>query len=405
MNDGKSTSAQLPGLGAPLSGRAAMPARQREQIEKLQALLEKGIAYQLEGKTDDARAVFRGILQSNPSQPDALNLLGVIEASQGNMNEGIELLYHAVMLRPRDPVILNNIGHTCSKMYQFQKAIEFLQRAVAINPRFIEALNNLAAAYRMAGRHDDAILCEDTLIGEYPDRPSGYVGLARLLHDMGKLDDAMANISKAMDLAPDNPGPYNALAQIKKFKEEPPELPKMIALVNDESEKTSDQVKRSLSFSIGKILDDLGRYDEAFSYFKRANDADSAEFDLAKFEADVEEIMSVYSKDFFDQRKDYGCASDRPIFIVGMPRSGTTLLEQIISSHPQVHGAGELEYMSQLTQKSPEFCELHPAYVPTYPSNMLKSFEARRRNPCAIVSMGPEAPFVRGEPRNRQNAA
>jgi len=371
MSDAKSSTTALPGLGAPLSGRAAMPAKQREFIEKLQALLERGIALQREGKTDDAKAIFKGILQTNPNQPDALNLLGVILASEGNMQEGIELLYRAVTLRPRDPVILNNVGHTFSKMYQFQKAIEFLQRAVAIHPRFIEALNNLAAAYRMAGRHEDAILCDETIIAEYPDRPSGYVGLARILHDMGKIKEAETYVRRAIDMAPDNPMSYGALAQTQKFKDEPPELKKMIEIAEPAKDESGGPLRRNLLFAIGKIYDDLGRYDEAFGYFKRANDAETAEFDLKKFESDVDELISVYSKEFFAQRKDYGCQSDRPIFIVGMPRSGTTLLEQILSSHPQVHGAGELEYVAQLTHRSPEFCELHPAVKSVYPSNMV----------------------------------
>ena len=369
MAESKQSSGQLPGLGSPIGGRAGIPARQREQIEKLQALLEKGIEHIRNNEVDEARAIFRGVLTQNPNQPDALNLLGTLEATQGELMQGLELIYRAAMLRPRDPVILNNLGHTFSKLYKSEDAIKYLERAVAINPEFIEALNNLGSAYRMAGRPQDATICFESLVEHHPDRPGGYVGLARLLHDEGKLTEAEELIRKGMEKSPTNGAGFAALAQVKKFKEAPPELEKMEELASPDEKGGAE--RKGLLFSLGKIFDDMGDYEKAFHYFERANAAVEAESDVTQFVNHVDKIISVFTEEFFAERQDYGCESNRPIFIVGMPRSGTTLLEQIVSSHPQIYGAGELEYLNKLAQKSVEYCELHPTLAPEYPSNML----------------------------------
>ena len=373
MSEGKQHSAKLPGLGSPIDRRAAIPEKQRAEIEKLQANLERAIQHFQSGEADQAKSIFKRILAANPNQPDALNLLGVIEASEGNLATGVELIHRAAILRPRDPGILNNLGHTLSKMFQWERAVDILQRAVAINPKFIEATNNLANALRMSGRSDDAMLCYKHLQEQFPDRASGYVGMARLLHDNGDLDQAEKLIKKALDLQPDSVPAYAAFAQVKKFKDVPSEMMKMEELAVPQ--KADRGPRKGIHYSLGKMNDDLGQYEKAFEHFKKANDAEQVKFKMSDFITQVNEIINVFDADFFDQRKGWGSNSRRPIFIVGMPRSGTTLLEQILSSHPQIFGAGELEYISKLTQRSADFCDLHPTIQPTYPGNMLNISE------------------------------
>jgi hypothetical protein len=112
---------------------------------------------------------------------------------------------------------------------------------------------------------------------------------------------------------------------------------------------------RLLCYAAGKAFDDLGEYDRAFDYVLRAKQQSPATHDFARTAAQFASIRDTFSAAFFAKRRTYGIESDLPLFIVGMPRSGTSLAEQILASHPSVHGGGELEFLAQITQRMGDF--------------------------------------------------
>lgn len=343
-------------------------AAERLSLQALQKQLEAGIAHQRKGELDKARSIYESILRAHPAQPDALNLLGTLHLQENNLPRAIELLGAAVRLRPSDPTILNNAGFALTLARRFEEAVECLERAVSIQPDFIQALNNLGRALRMAGRDADAIYCCERLIEKHPARAEGYLGLARVLHDQGKLDEAVRLIRRAMTLVPESAEAIASLVQAMHFDAPPDELDLLSSMAEQEGLSKAD--RKVIYYSLGKIYDDLGNTAEAFRFFKRANNCIEAEFNFDVASDLTDRIIATFDRDFFVARADYGSTSRRPIFIVGMPRSGTTLTEQIISSHPDVFGGGELEYMPRIAERLREYV-VAPAKIVAFPESAL----------------------------------
>ncbi len=187
------------------------------------------------------------------------------------------------------------------------EAIPFFERALEIQPHFGQAL----------------------------------LGLGRSLSELGRHDAAVPIFRRVIALKPRSVAPYVGLAETKRFALDDPETDQLLALCERTDLTEPEAVE--LNYAAGKILDDLGRYDEAFAYFKKANDLTTTNFDGDAHAARMMEVMARTTKKFFEERADYGISSRKSIFIVGMPRSGTTLVEQILSAHPNVFGAGEIE--------------------------------------------------------------
>ncbi|TNE38016.1 MAG: sulfotransferase family protein [Alphaproteobacteria bacterium] len=347
----------LPGLGGArlqeqFKGMQTGPVSKPDHMDlfKIQSQLEKAMDYHRRGQLEVAASIYQDILVQKPDQPDAMNLLGVVNLARGNKHLGIEQISSAVRLRPKDPTILNNLGNALLGERRWEEAIEALEHAIALKPDFVEALNNLARAYRSSDRSEDSEYCYEQVLKLKPDAASAKVGLARLYHDRGQSEMAENLLKEALSQKVNKAGALTLFAQTRKFKEEPAEMAEMLEIVG-QSRRPAPEIT-NLYYALGKICDDLGRYDDAFGYYAKGNELRGLEHDPEDFVKEVDILIETFDKKFFEERKDFGTDSHRPIFIVGMPRSGTTLREQIISSHSKVFGAGELEHVKRLQMQS-----------------------------------------------------
>ena len=170
---------------------------------------------------------------------------------------------------------------------------------------------------------------------------------------MGRIDEAVEHYQQALMVDPEHaPAHYNLSRS--QFGSDEGELARMEALLGDP--KINDDQRVNLHFALGKIYDDLGDYEKAFGHFVEGNRLDTRgdPFNAKNHATAVDRLINFFSDRFFSRRRGLGSESDVPVFIVGIPRSGTTLVEQILSCHPQVHGAGELDHIGKIVQSIPK---------------------------------------------------
>lgn len=335
-------SSRLPGLGTPMQQRGAgggfnYPVNPFE----LQKQLEQGIEHHRAGRGEEAEKVYRAVLAKVPNQPDALNLLGVLAMEAGAHETAFDFLERAVAARPKDPTILNNYGNALSLVRRYEDAIKQLERALAIKPDMPDAWLNLGRTLNLAGQGERALKCFDRLLKLRPESHAAKAGVSRALLSLGRTKEAEETARDLIAASPSTAVGYVNLSNARKFKAADPEIAQVEALIA--SKDTGAKELRGLYFASAKMYDDVGRYDDAFRYFDLANKSSPGRYDPKALEVSYAELRKTYTAKFFQDRADQGLASERPVFIVGMPRSGTTLTETIIAGHPQVHAAGELE--------------------------------------------------------------
>ena len=337
----------LESLGPMLMGEG-MPAFDPRKVSPyaIQKKLEEGIAFHQEGKKEDAERCYREVLQQAPNQPDALNLLGVLAAGEGLLGLAIDLIERALRIRPKDPNILNNRGQVLWELRRFDDSRDSLERAVALKPDFDEARYNLARVLRQLNEPEAALRLWRE-VWEADNRvTAALVGITGILADQGKFEEAEKTAREVIARLPGRPAGYVSLSYVKKFVTDDGTLAEMESQLDDSTIEEDDRT--ALHYAIGKICDDLKLFDRAFEHFDTANKRAAKQYDRKAMLEYRRKKKLVFSKKFFRERQGWGYLSDAPVFIVGMPRSGTTLTEQILSAHPDVFAAGEVETLEHI---------------------------------------------------------
>ncbi|MEM8686572.1 MAG: tetratricopeptide repeat protein [Pseudomonadota bacterium] len=314
------------------------------------ALLQTGIEFQRAAKFAEAEYHYQLVLRDDPNNADAHNLLGTLAVEAGFLEKSVELLQRAVKLAPKNAVFRNNLANSLLLAEQPDKAVPHLRRAISLNPRLMEALMNMARAYRASGKSNEAVDWYRKALDRDPEAEEAQLGLADVLIDMGRQEEAMAVLRAVLETAA-NPVPaIVTLSAAKRFTADDLEDVKRFAALAERGQMTAEDTI-ALKHALGKINNDLERYDDAFRCFADAKEMAGANFDIGQYRKLIDRITSFFTKLFFAQRRAFGHTSERPVFIVGMPRSGTTLTEQILSSHPKVQGAGELRDIERTMQR------------------------------------------------------
>ena len=336
------------------------------------------ISQPVQSATEEAQ--LRARVQSNPSDHVAWHALGLLAFNNGNTSLAIQCieaaialnaktaLYQrnigeiyrrfgdlakaakagrqAVKLAPRDLDALYNLGLVHTDLHDYTKAIQCYRKALKINPRHGLSWNNLGSALEQQGEKLAALEAYEQAIAINSQHAEAQNNAGAIFSEQGRLDQARACFQAAIDAKPDFVEAHYNLSSFKTYKEDDPHLG-MLERVYAQRHSLSDHARIRYVFALGKALDDTGDYDRAFSAYDEGNRLQHALLPLDERRADalLAQIMRVFNKQFFAERQSWQGMTDperTPIFIVGMPRSGTTLLEQILCSHPSVYGAGEL---------------------------------------------------------------
>ena len=295
------------------------------------------------GRREEAVASLRRALALNPSYIEALNNLGTTLCDLGIRLEALALHARAIELEPGRAESHCNLGNVLMELRRVDEAVASYGQAVALRPSFALAHLSLGAALRQQGRAAEAEASCRTALGLEPNSAAALAVLGELRADRGQFAEAETLFQQAIAMDPEFPFPFFSIATHRKMTNGDTAWRQGIEALLTKPMTLRHEI--SLRYALGKYFDDLGQYDEAFGNYRQANELTKrygVVYDRAKLSERVDTIIRNFDAASLGRLQAAGHPSDRPVFIVGMPRSGTTLTEQILASHPAVFGAGEL---------------------------------------------------------------
>ncbi len=308
-----------------------------------------GNALQELGRPEQALESLAVALSLKPGFAQAHNNRGRVLQSLGRYQQAAQSFGDALKLRPDYHEALAGLGNALNQLGQHRRAIECFTRALELQPDYVPAHNGLGLALSDAGNHLGALESFRRAVQLNPDFAEGHSNLGNALADLGRTDEACDCYIRALEINPGFAEAYNNLSQVKTFRESDPELALMAARMA--APDLEDKDRLHLSYGLGKAHDDLGKVDKAFEYFSQANRLQKQVlgYDIQEDKEQFAFIKSLFAEDVSPLAAGkFEPAAREPIFIVGMPRSGTSLVEQILASHPEVFGAGEMETLGQI---------------------------------------------------------
>ena len=290
------------------------------------------------------------LIKQNPKIAFLYNLLGLILSGQRKNDEAIEYYKKGISLQPDYAMIYNNLGSAYKFKKKYLDSESYYKKSIELDKSTPEAQNNLGSLYNELNRHDEAIICFKKSININPKFYIAHYNLAVLYKSLGKFDKCKKYIKEAIQLYPKFYNAHRVYSQIITYKSNDAHLKQMEQLYE---KNNSEFGKGELAFGLGKAYDDIGKFEKAIKYFNTGNKIRRKviKFSLEREKKEFEVIKKIFNKEFLFKSK-YSLNKDTtPIFILGMPRSGTTLVEQIISSHPDVYGGDELNTFNDLIKK------------------------------------------------------
>lgn len=303
-------------------------------------LLQQGMQAQRKGQLWAALECYQAILDRDPNQPDALHLMALISLEARRLEPALEMLKRAVGRKPADPALRASYATALVESNDPVAAEKQLRRAVKLSQNHPDLSCQLASCLAILGREDDARRMFEDVLAHHPERPAAIFRYADFLLQTGEHENAQRVYRGALEKGI-NPGRALAgLAKCQTFRARPRELDDIEELLGRPGLSASEAV--TLSQAAAKISNDIGDYDGEFRHFAAAKAVFGSDYDGSLYVRRFDAARAIFTPDFFAKRKGYGNASPKPVFIVGMPRSGTTLTEQIIASHPMATGAGEI---------------------------------------------------------------
>jgi tetratricopeptide (TPR) repeat protein len=307
-----------------------------------------GNALMLQGRFEDARGWLGRAIAGDPQSAVAHYNLGSVLRSLGEHAAAAQSFKRALELDPGHGLSICSLGETLVELGEPDEAVGCFMRALQVNPQDQRAHLGLGKAYNVLGNLDRAVAAFEAAISINPNNAKCYSGLGRALEDHGDIAKAVSAVRKAIAIDPKIVSAYQILARNKKFDRDDAEFKAMESLHS--SRGLSDMDKSHLGFSLGKACEDIGDFDRAMALViesarLRRNLYD---YSISAAEKQFASIKEFFSPEFFAGCADTGVADETPVFILGMPRSGTTLVEQILASHPDVCGAGELDDLAKV---------------------------------------------------------
>lgn len=287
-------------------------------------------------------------LQYDQKNPDYHRVLGEMYRRLGRLKKAINHGQQATKFAPQGADGFYNLGVALAEANLFAEAVEAYKAALKINPAYGLAANNMGTALESLKNEDAAIEAYRQAIKVNVKHAEAQNNLGAILSARGKLDEAKACFAASIEGNPNFIFAHYNLCTLKKYTKNDPHLAVLEGMLA-QVPQMSDEAKMRFWFSIGKAWEDTGRYDDAFKAYQSGNRLKRASFqyDVSKMENIVDDVVKRFDKALV-QKKSNTCDDETPIFIVGMPRSGTTLIEQILSSHSKVYGAGELQIFSEM---------------------------------------------------------
>ncbi|MFQ5643678.1 MAG: tetratricopeptide repeat protein, partial [Thiogranum sp.] len=332
---------------------------------------------------EEAAAAYRKALQIKPDYAPASHGLGFTLHRLGQWTQSITHFRHALRLNPRMAQAHWGLGMSLQMLGNLQEALDHYRQAAELNPKHAAARLGIGIALSLMGKQDLAVASFREAINLQPNYVDAYIKLAATLMPLGQPEEAQRLVDKVLELEPDNVEAVSLAATIDQHKgdidkshqrlkplieagvsevnvalaysaicssiDKPDSA---ITLLEQQLEKEhglSATGRRNVHFNLGKLYDKCRNYTQAFEHYQKGNALKQADFDPRLRDTQVDATIACFAPDLMTSLPRSGIQSDKLVFVVGMPRSGTSLIEQILASHPAVFGAGKLNYVIQMT--------------------------------------------------------
>jgi Flp pilus assembly protein TadD len=392
-------------------------------VTPLQALL-LAESHKASGRLTEAETILRQIIAAAPNFDAAYHSLALIAFQVGKLPLAIELIVNAISINRTVSLYHRNLGELCRRVGRIDDAIgagkraveldskdldahynlgtaltdkgdldaaaHSLRRALEIDPAHGMSWNNLGSVLERQGNQAEAETAYAQAVALNPQHAEAQNNLAAIYSEQGRLEEARAHFNAAITANHDFMEAHFNLCSLKTYHADDPHL-LMLDNRRDKVHAMPENSRIRYWFAAGKAYEDVGRYDDSFAAYAEGNRLQHLLMPQDEVGADnrAQGIKAVFTKEFFEKYASHNLGAQRlhdktPIYIVGMPRSGTTLLEQILSSHPVVHGAGELSYLHDLITEGARqggngFPEMASTLSPDELSAMGKAYAERVR--------------------------
>jgi len=321
---------------------------------RAQHLFVRGNKFYEQGAHSEAAALYEEAVDLDPSHAEALHNLGSSVSHLGRYDEAEQYFRQAIAIKPNYADAHGNLGMLLRMRTELIAAETSLRRALKLRPTFTEARINLGLTLAFLGRLRDSRACFAKVLKTAPRNVRALHGIGQVTELEGKFEEAERTFRRIIEIDPKMPAAWASLAGTRKM-----------TLADGEWFKSAEEIATSnvhpleeanLRFAMGKYCDDVGNYAQAFQNFKRGNEllkTAAADYDRKGRSRLIDDLIRVYTREEMSKIQIPGSASSKPVFVIGMPRSGTSLAEQIIASHPAAYGAGELHFWAGLIAKDP----------------------------------------------------
>ena len=300
-------------------------------------------------RIDEAKSLSLKSLSLNPTSANSLLLLGDIFRVERDFLSAVKHYQLALIQMPNNAIAQYNLSISFNELGLLDKSLKSCQLAIALNPNLIQAKYHLAQVLMNQNNYKDAKAVLKGILSSTSDDYIALYTLGNLYKSEGKLEKAKHYYQLILSSNADFTQAHFTYANIHKYQNvQDPHLAQMLKQI-DKKHLPKENVIH-LSFALAKAFEDIKIYDRSFYYLELGNRLrfESFNYDIQNDEKFIDSIINAFNKGAIDKIKTAASNSKKPIFIVGMPRSGTTLVEKIISTHTQVHGAGELENFFRL---------------------------------------------------------
>ncbi len=308
------------------------------------ALVDKADALVTLGHDAEAVACFERAITLAPGIAHLHFSLANVLQRLRRFEEAVTHYQRAIALQPDLPGAHANLGRALGSLGRWQEALANVQLAVRVAPHSAHAHHAMGLTLWSLERDQDALASFDKALLLDPRHDEAAMSRGVLLHELGRTEDSRAQMARAIALAPHKTSPYLHLGETKRFAPGDAEISAMEKLLPGLATRpVQDQI--NLHFALAKAYSDTGEPARAFQHLRQGNalKRKGIDYDEAATLASFEHIARVFTADLIAGKSGHGDLSERPVFIVGMPRSGSTLVEQVLASHPRVHGTGERE--------------------------------------------------------------
>ena len=304
------------------------------------------------GKMDIAAQMIAKASECRPVEMTYHRALTEIYRRLGDLDKALHHGRQATKHGENDADSFYNYGLALADDKKFEEAIDAYKKAVTLNPQYGLAYNNLGSAYENIDNEDAAFEAYKKAIEINPQHAEAQHNLGAILNQRGKNEEAKACYIKAIEANPNFTYAHHSLSPLKKYTEDDPHVA-MLENLATQTAQMDHEMQTKFWFSVGKMRGDLKKYKESFEAYNIANKLHrkTYPYNVEDTRSTIANIVTGFDK-AFAKTKRKGCDDETPVFILGMPRSGSTLIEQILDCHSQIHGAGELKDLSDVVRSA-----------------------------------------------------